>query len=342
LYQYLPGFSRLGWRLEVVPLFDDDYLEDLYTQGRRRFGRIVHAYARRLASVARVGAYDLVWLEKECWPWVPAAMDVGSLGGARLVVDYDDAVFHLYDTHRSALVRRMLGTKIDALMRRATLVVAGNSYLAERANRAGARRVEIIPSVVDLDRYPKLATSPNQVFTVGWIGSPATQHFLAPVATALARALAPVGGKFVTIGGRFPRPLFARHDALDWQEATELDALQQLDVGIMPLTDTPFERGKCGFKLIQYMACGVATVASPVGVNRELASGGNCGLLADAPEEWERAIGMLRDDTCRRVERGWAGRCLVEQRYGLEVTQPLMERLLSEAADRSIARELTR
>lgn len=344
MYQYLPGLLHRGWEVDVVPLFDDVYLEDLYSRSQRRLGRVLRAYARRLARLSRgVGTYDVVWLEKECWPWVPAVLDPGLLARrARWVVDYDDAIFHSYDLHPSALVRWALGRKIDAVMRAAAVVVAGNAYLAERASRSGARRVEVVPSGVDLERYPRRPAPPAPKFTVGWIGTPVTQHFLTPIVPSLVRSLEPVGGQFVTIGGRFREPLFPGHEAIDWHEATEVDALRRLDVGIMPLTDTPFERGKCGFKLIQYMACGLPTVASPVGMNRELANDGETGLLASDPAEWEQAIAALRDDPARRRRIGEAGRSLVERRYCLQVIEPLLAQLLTEVAHSTALGELIR
>ena len=115
---------------------------------------------------------------------------------------------------------------------------------------------------------------------------------------------------------------------LPWDEATEVDMLQQLDAGIMPLPDSPWERGKCGFKLIQYMACGLPVVASPVGVNREIVEQGVNGFFASTPEEWEQALRTLLLDTILRERMGQAGRKKVEERYSLQMTGPRLAALL--------------
>ena len=109
-------------------------------------------------------------------------------------------------------------------------------------------------------------------------------------------------------------------DSLPWAEATESEDIARLDIGIMPLVDAPFERGKCGYKLIQYMACGLPVVASPVGVNRQIVEHGVNGFLADTPEAWATALRTLCHDPALRARMGAAGRRKVEQQYCLHVT----------------------
>ena len=134
-------------------------------------------------------------------PFLPALVEHLLLrGGPPRVVEYDDAVFHRYDRHRSALVRRLLGAKIDRLMAGAAVVVAGNAYLAARARAAGARDVAIIPSVVDLDRYPVAPPPAGGPPVIGWIGSPSTAAALDAIAPALARVCAGGRARVVLVG----------------------------------------------------------------------------------------------------------------------------------------------
>ena len=121
----------------------------------------------------------------------------------------------------------------------------------------------------------------------------------------------------------------------DWDEATETGEIGKFDVGIMPLPDNPWERGKCGFKLIQYMACGKPVVASPVGVNREIVVDGVNGFLASSHDEWVRALERLKSDPELRRTMGANGRRMVEEKYCLQVTAPRLHRLLLEAAGRA-------
>lgn len=332
-YQYEPAWADSGIDVTWRPLFGDDYLADLYQHRRRRPRRVLSAYMQRLRALGQSGRFDLVWVEKEALPWVPSPIDPGLLrNGPPYVVDYDDAVFHYYDQSRHGAVRLLLGNKIANVMRHAAIVVAGNPYLAQHARDAGGKRIEIIPTVVDLRRYELNMRLPGRGFSIGWIGSPSTQRMIARLAPVLVRVLDADSDRLVTVGARFDEPLLPHHDIRPWTEASEVDDIRQFDVGVMPLVDQPFERGKCGYKLIQYMACGLPVVASPVGVNVEIVQDGVNGFLASSDDDWLQAIARLKADPGLRARMGTAGRKLVEQKYCLQVTAPRLTELLRSIA----------
>ena len=265
-YQYLPALEGAGIQVQVAPLFSDDYVRGIQ-QDRRRLLDIAKTYVQRMRALRDDGQHDLLWIEKEILPWLPEWLDRATLSGdVPYVLDYDDAVFHYYDQHRNAAVRRMLGGKHRELMRGAALVVTGNDYLASYARAAGAARVEIVPTAVDLQRYSPglLRSTPDlaEIPCVGWIGQRATADFLRPLAPLFERLREQGRGRFTAIGID-AQELGLPMASVPWSEDTEVASLQKLDVGIMPLLDGPFERGKCGYKLIQYMACGLPVVASP-------------------------------------------------------------------------------
>lgn len=230
----------------------------------------------------------------------------------------------------------MLGGKIATVMRLADTVIAGNAYLASYAQQAGAKRVESIPTVVDLDRYPAtLPISESQIFTIGWIGSPSTARYLRDIAPALAEVCKGDRARVRLIGSGPVDLPGVPVEVLAWSEATEVEEIRRFDVGIMPLPDEPWARGKCGFKLIQYMACGLPVVASPVGVNAEIVASGINGLLASTPGEWATALQRLADDQNLRIKMGRAGRKKVEDRYCLHVTAQKMVALLRAVRERT-------
>src|SRR2546421_11076778 len=168
--QFLPALEREGFTFDVQPLLDNDYVRSLYGGPAVGAGRRVGFSARRLRALMRRMRYDVIWLEKEALPWLPTWMEVARLEGLPYVVDYDDAWFRRYETH---WLSPLLGHKIDAVMRVAHTVVAGNDYLARRARQAGARHVEVVPTAIDLDRYRDLpAARGNAAATIGWIGIP--------------------------------------------------------------------------------------------------------------------------------------------------------------------------
>lgn len=321
-FQYLPVLEAAGLRFTVSPLFDDAYLAHKYAHGRARIGYVLRAFARRLWAVLTVPRAAVVVIEYELLPWFPAVLERWlAWRGCRMVVDYDDALFHQYDAHPNPWVRRLLGRKIATVMRLAHTVVAGNAYLADYARRAGAPRVAVIPTVIDLARYPvRDAAGASRVFTIGWIGSPSTTRYLRDIAPALAQVCRD-GRARVRLVGSGPVDLpGVPVEVVAWREDTEVDEIRGFDVGIMPLPDEPWARGKCGFKLIQYMACGLPVVASPVGVNAEIVEDGGNGFLARDAGEWVAALARLKGDAGLGGRLGQAGRRKVAARYCLQVT----------------------
>jgi glycosyltransferase involved in cell wall biosynthesis len=332
-YQYLPYLKAQGVDVTVAPLLGDDYVHALYAGGRKRSATILGAYFRRAGHLRGSRRFDLVWIEKELFPLLPAW---GERWLNRLsvpyVADFDDAIFHNYDQHRRPAVRRLLGGKIGEVMRRSILVVAGNGYLADHARQAGAERVEYLPTVVDLDRYPAAPPSAGRTFTVGWVGTPLTARYVRAVRPALADLCLRDGAHVVLVGAGEQTMAGVPLETPAWSEETEAAQIRRFDVGIMPLPDAPFERGKCGYKLIQYMACGRPVVASPVGVNRQIVREGVNGFLAATPADWVRALSALREDRARRARMGEEARKTVEREYCLQVTAPRLLALLRGAA----------
>ena len=332
-YQYFPYLRGQGIRIDEAPLVGGDYIDSLYVRGRRDRLEFVRAGLGRLRALLRSHRYDVLWTEKELLPYFPAVLErVLHARGANLVLDFDDAIFHQYDRSESALVRAFLGKKIDRAMRSARLVVAGNEYLAARARSAGAR-VEVIPTVVDLERYPVSPVPPGRPFTLGWIGTPATQVYLAGLAPVLAEACRGGATRVLAIG---PRTSFSLPgvplEVKPWSEEQEAPALQEFDVGLMPLPDTPWARGKCGLKLVQYMASGRPVVASPVGANRDIVEHGKTGYLASSDAEWLSAISELRSSRELRERMGRAGRARAESSYSLAAAAPRLALLLTQVA----------
>lgn len=318
-YQYQAPLAELGINLEIMPLFGDDYVHALYGNAGRG-GIVLRAFANRVRTLLSAKRYDAVWVEKELLPWLPAPLELALLPhNVPLIVDYDDAVFHRYDMHRSSLVRTVLGRKLDRLMARADLVVAGNDYLGTRAQAAGARRVEIVPTVVDLDRYSPAPARSDGTVTIGWIGSPNTAPYLDPVKPVVESLAASARVRAIAIGARPDQVADSPFEAVPWTEEGEIDALRGIDIGIMPLQDTPWERGKCGYKLIQYMALGRPVVASPVGVNRTIVQNGVNGFLAGDASEWREALEQLVRSASLRLAFGVAGKSLVEQEFSQHI-----------------------
>lgn len=333
--QYVSGLQSEGIQIDVSPLFDAAYLAAIYS-GQSRFLSGFTSYFRRIFRLFGFlrKNYDLIWIEKELFPWVPYPFEWLFLRLCRpYVVDYDDAIFHTYDMSSRGLVRFLLGQKINHVMAAGSLVIAGNAYLAARASAAGASRVEIIPTVIDLERYHgKGLRNTNVKPIIGWIGSPSTTvhlNDLRPMFQQLAAkhdfVLRLVGAAEFELEG-------VCVESLPWTEDTEVALVSSFDIGIMPLFESPFSKGKCGYKLIQYMACAVPVVASAIGANSEIIDDGIEGLLVSDNKGWLDALDCLLCSPAQRAEMGVAGRARVRARYCIQVTTPRLAALLQEVS----------
>ncbi len=335
-FQFLPYLKSQGFDLTVQAMLPNEYFRTWIRTKERPFRFVPGAYVRRFKALRRVRDYDVVWLEKEALPWLPYWVEsAAGLRAKPYAVDFDDAYFHAYDGHASrfSLVPLLLRDKIAEVMSHSAIVMAGNDYLADHARRAGASRIEWVPSVVDLTRYPPREEPRNPKFTIGWSGAPFNSRQIVMIGPALAELCAG-GDACVRIMGGYPVALPGNIPVEygQYAESGEIEPVQRFDVGIMPLQDGPWERGKCGLKLIHYMACGLPTVASPVGVNRQIVEHGVTGFLAESNDEWARALRTLRDSPELRARMGQAGRKKVERLYSLQVHAPRIARMLLEAA----------
>lgn len=331
--QYLPLLAREGLSVQVASFFDDPYLEALYS-GRRPRVSTAHYMAQRIKQMMRRPAPDLIWLEYEALPWIPWFIERRLLPlGVPLVSDYDDAIFHRYDRHKHAVVRAFLGRKIERVMACSKLVIAGNPYLHDHARLSGAAQVETVPTVVDLNAYivdPVIRRRGTPI--VGWIGTPQTWTQLAhPIHKVLDPLLAQHHAVFRAVGAGMVPDISGTLEIIPWTEKAEVSLIKGMDIGIMPLPDTPWTRGKCGYKLIQYMACGLPVVASPVGMNCDIVEHGVNGFLAESDDEWRTAIETLLHDADLRRKMGAAGRKKVEETYSLQLWGPRLAQMLRSA-----------
>lgn len=332
--QYIPSLERAGIAVSLSALLDDEYLSHKFDRGRSSIWLAARGYAKRLHALLGAGSFSVVLIHCELFPYLPALFErVLQWRRIPYVLDFDDAIFHNYDQHSRFLIRYLLGNKVASAIQGAAGIIAGNEYLASYARRHNSR-VEVLPTVVDIERYdrerrPKRSTD----FTVGWIGSPSTAAYLRNVQPALAQFFARAAGQLVLVGsGPIDLPGVPVH-VRSWSESTEVDELSDFDLGIMPLPDTPWTRGKCGFKLIQYMAVSLPVVASPVGVNAILVDHGVNGFLATSTVDWVTALTVLAGDRTLRGSMGQAGREKVARQYNLRSVAPKLARMLQDAVD---------
>ena len=285
----------------------------------------------RLARLGSLARYDVVVIQKKLFR--KAELGLVSRKAGRLVYDFDDAVIVGPFGAGPDPVRTR---RFDATLARCHLVIAGNEYLASQAS--AHPRVRVLPTGVDLASYRLKRSgdlgSAGRRLVVGWIGTAGNLRCLDPLRPVLKRLVdegVPLRLKVVC-----DRTLDWDDVPIDyapWTIETESDQLVSFDIGIMPLDDGPWTRGKCGFKLLQYMASGLPAVASPVGVNRAIIDDGVSGFLADSDAAWGDALSRLARDAGLRARVGAAARRTVEERYSLARLSPQLVDVLRELCE---------
>jgi hypothetical protein len=248
------------------------------------------------------------------------------------VYDFDDALYvgSTAAHHTQLRTFKREAARCISYMRRARMVLAGNDVLADAANRY-SRRVEVIPSCVDPTLQPLRQHAEVETLTLGWIGSRTTSAYLTPVLdvmNSLHGRGCPV--RLVLMGA--DRSLIAPWiEHRTWSVEAERQMLTEIDVGLMPLPDDPWTRGKCGYKLLRYFSAGLLVIASPVGVNQQLLTDGR-GFAAVTPGDWTRAIEAVIGDVGGRQQMVSAVRIFVEREYSYQVWAPRVAELLRQLA----------
>ncbi|MCG3150284.1 MAG: hypothetical protein PCFJNLEI_03766 [Verrucomicrobiae bacterium] len=289
--QFLPALRAAGIGYEVSPAVPDaDY--GAYFGGSR-WTKVCHLpgmIARRRRDWGRFGEFDVVFIQKEVFPFWPR----WEFPHGRVVFDIDDAVFGRATTH---------------LFRASRLVLAGNEFLAGQVRQAGGRAA-VVPTVVDTERF-RPAEQPGT--RIGWMGSRTTNRYLEELAPALA------GLPVTAVSAVKPG---IECEFMPWSLEREVEQTQSFAVGLAPLADTKWELGKCGLKTLQYLACGVPVVGAPVGVQREFIEQSGGGLLARSAGEWREKIQWLLEHPVERVALGARGREYVEKHFSLRSWAP--------------------
>lgn len=265
--------------------------------------RICYAYLMRIFQVLFLPPDTLVYIGAELLPYFPSWMEKYlRMRNIKYMVEFDDAVFHNYDINESKVVRCLYGKKFEDVISHASVVICGCQYLADYT-RQWNESVIVIPTCIDEEKY-NVPLRKSEKVIVGWIGSPSSSYHLTIVIAALKRLQREIDYELHLIGfdSKYEKMLEGlNYKVIKWSEDTEIENMSKFSIGIMPLKDTPFSRGKCAFKLVQYMAMGLPTISSPLSSNIEIDKG--CGnLFANSDEEWYDAFKtLLYDDHLRKI-----------------------------------------
>ena len=332
--QWAPLMRREAVEVVFSPFLSPAGMDVLYEAGHsltKAWGTL-GGYVRRIREVLGRGSYDVAFIYREAALLGPAWFE--ALFGRRLpvVFDFDDAIYLPTASPANAWsVALKTPGKAAAICRVARHVTVGNDALASFATPV-SRAVTVVPSTIDTALYEVKPRPDNPRPVVGWTGSSTTLPHLVRLIPALTRLRELVEYRLRVIGPCFSAPGLDV-ECLPWSAETEVQDLRPLDVGLMPLPDDEWSRGKCGMKALQYMALGIPPVVSPVGENTRIVQDGTNGFHAREDDEWVERIRRLLRDAALRRRLGAEARRTVEARYSALIHAPRMASVLREAAE---------
>jgi glycosyltransferase involved in cell wall biosynthesis len=320
--QWAPHLEEEGIFVELKPFVSRRLMDKLHQPGglAAKAAWMLEAFARRALELTHLGKYDVILIHRAACLAGPAALErLIRVLRKPIIFDFDDAIY-LLDT---SAANRHFGWlkfpgKTAALCRLSTHVVAGSTHLAEYARRFNPR-VTIVPTSIDTDLYqPARRNGNGKRVVIGWTGSSTSQTHLEMFADVLRDLSARRDVEIRVQSNREPALQGVAFRWSSWSPATEVAELSHFDIGIKPMPDDPWSRGKCPMKEIQYMAMGIPTVCSAVGASREIIRHGTNGFLASNKDEWLASLEALIDNPDLRRELGAAGRRTVENEYSMK------------------------
>ena len=339
VYQFLPYLRTHEVEVTVRPFMSSRLTPVVYQPGRLAGKALITAWGtlKRAGDALAATRYDLVYVLREAFPFGPPLFErLLDAAAGRLVFDFDDSIWMPSLAYSNPLDRLRDFGKPAKVIGLARHIVVGSEYLRRYALRFALQpeRVTVIPTVVDTATYrPAARVAQRARIIIGWIGTARGSSYLRElvgVMTQLAQGGRKLAFKFVGA-----EPFDTAGLAVEfkpWRLEDEVADLQSFDIGIMPLTYDEETRGKCGFKLIQYMAVGIPVVCSPVGANLDIVEEGGNGFFARTPQEWLARLQLLIENDDMRVHFGARGRELAEARFSLAAMAPRLLAVLREAA----------
>jgi len=319
--QWAPFLEDQGIKVDFFSFADAKLADLLYETGRiaAKSAGLATAFVRRFSHLAQIHRYDAVLIYRAVCLAGPAVFErFVTFFQKPVIYDFDDSIFVLHTTRTN----RRFGWlkfpgKTASICRLSSHVVVGNSFLADYSRQYN-RRVTVVPTSVDTVRYqPVKKDARSRGTVIGWTGSSTSQTHLEMFAPVLRELVARADVEVRVISDRQPLLPGISHVWRRWSAETETADLRVLDVGIMPMPDDLWSRGKCSLKALQYMALGIPAVCSDVGSNREVIRHGENGFLAATPQEWLKCLRTLIEDSALRTRLGLEARKTVEERYSM-------------------------
>lgn len=323
---YLPGLQAAGIDYDYRPFLNESTWDILYQSGHKlaKVGGILKSFLRRWGLMLGLRKYDAVFIHREAAPLGPPLFEwiIAKLWRKPIVYDFDDAIWLPNTSDQNRIVAGLKWhSKVKHICRWAHTVTVGNAYLGDYARQFN-QQVTQIPTVVNTETQHYPNKQPTKELAVGWTGSHSTMRYLEDFYPLIEALHQEIPFTFYVISNKAPEGVPANVAFIPWKKETEIDDLQRFQIGVMPLANDAWAKGKCGFKAIQYMALGIPALVAPVGVNTEIVRDGLDGFHCSSDEEWKDALRKLLKDAQLRNQMGQNARHRIVNYYSVSATQP--------------------
>jgi glycosyltransferase involved in cell wall biosynthesis len=321
--QYLEFLSENGFSCELQAFLDEKTWNALYQPGHTfaKITGILRGCFRRLAMLFWVNPFDFVFIHREAAPLGPPFFEwmIAKVFRKKIIFDFDDAIWLTPEPAGNRLANRLKwSSKTPLICRWAYRISAGNAYLADFARQHNPQ-VILNPTTLDTEHWHnQIKNQLTQKCVIGWTGTHSTLPYLLELLPVIRELEQDFDFTFLVISNRNPGFELRSFVFLPWRKETETEDLLQFNIGVMPLPDDAWTRGKCGFKALQYMALGIPAVVSPVAVNMEIVKEGENGFLCQTPQAWKQRLTELLQDADLREKLGKKARQTIVERYSVQ------------------------
>jgi glycosyltransferase involved in cell wall biosynthesis len=338
LEQWDPLLLELGVEITYEPFEDEQLHSLLYKPGLlgRKLHLVANGFTRRLLTVRRARDFDIVYVFREAALLGPPMFEkLVYQTGIPMVFDFDDAIFVSYRSPSNGYLSYLkFAGKTKSICRMAAHVMVGNPYLAEYAMKVN-KNVTVVPTTIDTSVYKPLPRAESDMPVIGWTGSYSTVQHLDTLRGALQKLAKLHAFRLRVIGTPSYKIDGVEVEAIRWRSETELEDLSNIDIGVMPLPNDAWSKGKCGLKALQFMALGIPTICSPVGVNTDIIQDNENGLLAESEDEWVEKMSQLLQSKEMRERLGQAGRRTVDEKYSAKIQAPRVYEIFKSVLQRA-------
>lgn len=323
--QYLHALDEQGIEYDIAPFISEETWKILHTPGmfQAKAWGILGGFRRRLAQCFKLNKYDYVFIHREASHVGPPIFEwmIAKVFRKKFIYDFDDAIWlPNYSSHNAKFHKLKQYEKVHKIMKWAHKISAGNQYLGDYAAQFNdSQRIVQLPTTIDTENYHnQIKKHHENKLIIGWTGTLTTSKYVQFILPILRKLEQRYQFEFCMISNEDPEYDLKSFKFKRWKKESEIEDLLHFDIGIMPLEEDQWSKGKCGFKALQYMALGIPPIVSPVGVNTDIVQHNVNGLVCNTAEEWERAFERLMVYPELRERLGKEARKTIEQQYSVK------------------------